>query len=359
MSNPQKSVQELDAELSRLLNATLDASTKFELEAQRVLKTLKSLEEESPSSPPEEAATTTEGQEYPTSPAAGNTPADAPAEAHRPQAEVLARVRFEDGDAVHFLAIPADGEIGLAYIGSNQQRMEAISELPSLLRLYVSIAPPEASLPWLLAAVDKQQDRLALVDERHLCDRVDEPLESESGPGGTLRLRVPALRGGFWFPDTHDDDVVDEEAIGGYCGWNGENLWNWNYCQHDLPTGPLGEPDLYQCTAPISTEVTHRSLKGGKWRRRRCVMTRVVACGSSVRVRTQYRKWNALQVKWVWKTSYDEVLSQTQIPKGGPLVGCGLVRRRRQNIFERQGSIGGFRAWSRFSRNLFYSWPTG
>lgn len=51
-------------------------------------------------------------------------------------------------------------------------------------------------------------------------------------------------------------------------------------------------------------------------------MTRVVACGSSVRVRTQYRKWNALQVKWVWKTSYDEVLSQTQIPKGGPLVGA-------------------------------------
>jgi hypothetical protein len=128
MSNPHTNGRKLDAELSRRLDATLDASTKFELEAMRVLDTLATAEEGSLRSPPDATTTSREGQEYPTSPA-GETPAGA-------TAEVLARVVFKDGDAFHDLAIPADGEIGLAYIGSNRRRwLAATSELPSPLRM--------------------------------------------------------------------------------------------------------------------------------------------------------------------------------------------------------------------------------
>jgi hypothetical protein len=219
MSNPHTNGRKLDAELSRRLDATLDASTKFELEAMRVLDTLATAEEGSLRSPPDATTTSREGQEYPTSPA-GETPAGA-------TAEVLARVVFKDGDAFHDLAIPADGEIGLAYIGSNRRRwLAATSELPSPLRLYVSIAPPDAPLPWLLAAVDKQKDRLAFVGERRLYDRVDEPLEAQSSPHSTLQLRVPALPGGVWIPDDY--------TVGGYCGWNGGTEWEVDWCLHQF-----------------------------------------------------------------------------------------------------------------------------
>jgi hypothetical protein len=343
MSKPLTGVRQLDAELSRRLDETLDASTKFELEALRVLETLEMSEKEgSPNRPPEKSPAPAEGQEYPKSPA-GDTPSSETAEANRPQAEVLAKVVFEDGDAFHFLAIPADGEIGLSYTGRNSQRWAAAtSELVSPLRLYVSIAPPDAPLPWLLAAVDKQKDRLALVGSRRLGERVDEPLEAQSGPGGTLQLRVPTLPGGVWIPD--------EYTIGGYCGWNGEDEWwlDWCWALGGSGLGPLLEPNIFQCTSEISTEVTHKSIQDGAWRRRKCATAQSVACASPVRIRHQYRKLKLFQ--WKWVTCNDDVLGPMQVAQG--TLWLGLVRRRRQIVYERQGGIGGFRAWSMFSRNL-------
>lgn len=340
MSKPHTGVRQLDAELSRRLDATLDASTKFELEAMRVLETLQTSEEQSPSAPTEE-------KEYPTSPA-GDTPSGETREDDRPQAEVLAKVVFEDGDAFHFLAIPADGEIGLSYTGRNSQRWAAAtSELVSPLRLYVSIAPLEAPLPWLLAAVDKQKDRLELVGSRRLCERVDEPLEAHSGPGGTLQLRVPSLPGGVWIPD--------EYTIGGYCGWNGEEEWwlDWCWALGGSGLGPSFEQNIFQCTSEISTEVTHKSIQDGAWRRRKCATAQSVACASPVRIRHQYRKLKLFQ--WKWVTCNNDLLDPMQVAQG--TLWLGIVRRRRQIVYVRevkegQPAIGGFRAWSMFSRNL-------
>ena len=61
-ASTDKQLRELDAELSRRLDATLGAHAKFELEAMRVLARLAPLEEES-SSPREEAATPGERQD--------------------------------------------------------------------------------------------------------------------------------------------------------------------------------------------------------------------------------------------------------------------------------------------------------
>lgn len=329
-----KRLCELDADLSRCLDATLDAHTKFELEAMNVLATLATPEEGSSSSPA--AATAGEGQEYPISPA-DETTAGSTAEPYGPRAEVLARVLFEDGDAFHFLAVPADGEIGVAYIGRKGQRwLAAASELPSPLRLYVSLAPPDAPLPWLLAAVDKQKDRLALVGERRLCDRVGETLKAESG---TLRLRVPGLPGGVWTPD--------DWTIGGFCGWNGENEWDSDICFAEYDPGPPLEHNIFKCTSPLSIEVTHKSTSGGNWKRRKCATAFAAACGSPVRIRHQYRKLGVFE--WVWVTANDDVEGPAETTGSFWL---GLVRRRRQIIYEREGAIGGFRAWSKFSRYL-------
>src|SRR5262249_52561617 len=156
-----KKLRELDAELSRRLDATLDADAKFELEAMRVLAGLAPLEE-GLSSSREETATPGERQD-----SVQSVVGDAKAAAHSttgadgPSNEVLARIVFKDGDAFHFLGVPADGEIGVAYIGKGQRWLAAISELPSPLRLYVSLAPADAPLPWLLAAIDKQKGSAA------------------------------------------------------------------------------------------------------------------------------------------------------------------------------------------------------
>ena len=66
-------------------------------------------------------------------------------------------------------------------------------ELFSPLRLYCSLAPPKTPLPWLLAAIDEQPDRVALVGNRPLCDEVQDPLLFEYD---TLRLRVPGIQAG-------------------------------------------------------------------------------------------------------------------------------------------------------------------
>jgi len=251
-ASTDKQLRELDAELSRRLDATLGAHAKFELEAMRALARLAPLEEESSSSR-EEAARPGERQDTVQS-LAGDAKTTHSTGADGPSAEVLAKVVFKDGDAFHFLGVPADGEIGVAYIGKGQRWLAAISELPSPLRLYVSLAPPDAPLPWLLAAIDKQKDRLPLVGERRLCDRVSETLDAESE---TLRLRVPGLPGGLWTPD--------DFTIGGFCGWNGENEWNSEFCNAELEPGPLVEPNIYKCTAQLSIEVTHNSTSGGHW----------------------------------------------------------------------------------------------
>jgi hypothetical protein len=334
-----KELRELDAELSRRLDATLDAHAKFELEAMHVLARLAE-SDEGLSTSPEEVVRAGERQDHGRSPGGDTTAAHSKTEADRPKAEVLARIVFKDGDAFHFVAVPADGEIGVAYIGKGQRWLAASSELPSPLRLYVSITPPDAPLPWLLAAIDKQKDRLALVGKRALCDSVGETLEAESD---TLRLRVPSLPGGVWTPD--------DFTIGGFCGWNGENEWNSDVCLAEYDPGPPLEPNIFKCTAQLSIEVTHKSTSGGNWKRRKCATASAAACGSPVRIRHQYRELGFFQ--WNWVTASDHVLGPAETTGS---LWLGIVRRRRQIIYEREGGVfggvGGFRAWSMFSRNL-------
>ena len=338
-TSTDKQLRELDAELSRRLDATLDAHAKFELEAMRVLERLAPLEEGSSSSR-EEAARPGERQDSVQGLVGDAKAAHPTTGADGLSAEVLAKIVFKDGDAFHFLGVPADGEVGLAYIGKGQRWLAVISELPSPLRLYVSLAAPDAPLPWLLAAIDKQNDRLPLVGERRLCDRVDETLEAESE---TLRLRVPGLPGGVWTPD--------DFTIGGFCGWNGENEWNSEFCSAELEPGPLVEPNIYKCTAQLSIEVTHNSTSAGHWKRRKCSITTAAACGSPVRIRHQYRELGFFS--WNWVTASDHVLGPAEVT--GTLW-LGIVRRRRRIIYQRAGGPfggpGGFRALSRFSRHL-------
>jgi hypothetical protein len=70
-----------------------------------------------------------------------------------------------------------------------------------------------------------------------------------------------------------------------------------------------------------------------------------------VRIRHQYRKLGFFQ--WNWVTANDDVLGPAE--ETGSLW-FGLVRRRRRIIYERAGGVfgalGGFRAWSMFSRHL-------
>jgi len=338
-TSTDKQLRELDAELSRRLDATLDAHAKFELEAMRVLERLAPLEEGSSSSR-EEAARPGERQDSVQGLVGDAKAAHPTTGADGLSAEVLAKIVFKDGDAFHFLGVPADGEVGVAYIGKGQRWLAAISELPSPLRLYVSLAPPDTPLPWLLAAIDKQKDRLPLVGERRLCDRVSETLEAESE---TLRLRVPGLPGGVWTPD--------DFTIGGFCGWNGENEWNSEFCSAELEPGPLVEPNIYKCTAQLSIEVTHNSTSGGHWKRRKCSTATAAACGSPVRIRHQYRELGPRTL--VDDPASDHVLGPAEVT--GTLW-LGIVRRRRRIIYERAGGVfgglGGFRALSTFSRHL-------
>src|SRR5262249_59495656 len=87
------------------------------------------------SSSGEEPATPGEGQDSVQSVVGDAKAAHSTPGADGPSTEFLARIVFRDGDAFHFLGVPADGEIGVAYIGKGQRWLAAISELPSPLRL--------------------------------------------------------------------------------------------------------------------------------------------------------------------------------------------------------------------------------
>ena len=104
-TSTDKQLRELDAELSRRLDATLDAHAKFELEAMRVLAILAPLEEGSSSSR-EEAARPGERQDSVQSPLGDAKTAHSTTGADGPIAEVLAKIVFKDGDAFHFLGVP-------------------------------------------------------------------------------------------------------------------------------------------------------------------------------------------------------------------------------------------------------------
>jgi Chaperone of endosialidase len=342
-----KSLSKLDKELSDRLEVTLDAATKFELETMDVLADLATPEDERG---PMADAAAAEKREY-AADIGTETTIDSTSDEYSERQETLAKVVFNDGDAFHFVAVPSDGEIGVTYIGGNAGRwLAATSELPSPLRLYVSIAPPDAPLPWLLAAVDKQKDRLGLVGERQFCDRVDEPLEAESD---TLRLRVPGLPGGpepdpknpsgaGWLP-------VDHLTVGGFCGWNGEHEFEDEVCNAEY-LSPIGQPNIIKCNPEINFELTHNSILGGSWKRRKCAAAKVAACGSPTRIRHQYRKLGFLS-GWHWVTANDDVVGPAELTGS---LWLGIIMRRRRIIYQRAGGFGGFRAWSGFSRHLLW-----
>lgn len=253
--------------------------------------------------------------------------------------EVLAKIEFSDGDALIFEAVPADGEIGVAYLGKNQQRSVAVqAALASPIRLFASLTPTDVPMPWLLPAIDRPPDRAELVGDRPLCDRLDEPIRAV---GEVLKLRVSGMADGWWQPD----DLV----IGGYCGWNGEHEF-----MHFCGLVGVGEPNpgpwpffnIYKCTPELRTDVTHSSTSGGKWRRRRWSIAWCAACGSPVRITHQYRKLGFFQ--WKWKTAMSHVKGPHNLTGTGWM---GLIRRRRRIIYKREGDIGGLRSRSRFSQS--------
>jgi hypothetical protein len=253
----------------------------------------------------------------------------------------LARIAFRDGDVLEFLAVPGDGEISLVYSGDDDRRCSAVfGELLSPLRLYSSLAPPDAPLPWLLAAVDKQPDRRALVGDRALCDSVEHALPAASD---TIRLRVPGAPGGW--------AIEDDYAIGGFCGVNGEQEWRSGFCEGPEPLGPIGLPNVVKCESDLHEDLTHTSFKKGWWRRRRAAMGLCAPCGSPVRITIQKRK--LVGFKWKWKAAAVRVVGPANFWRGA--VTWSILFRRRWRIrYQREGAIGGFRAWSLFAQDLFF-----
>lgn len=344
MSASFNSVSDLDRELADRLDATLDAETKYEREALEILAGLANPDAQS--EPPTDIGADKGKREYAAQLKAA--PDEAMTDANERAGVTLARVVFKDGDAFHFVGVPGDGEVGVVYLGSNTGRwLAATSDLPSPLRLYLSITQPNAPLPWLLAAIDKQKDRLALVEGRQLCDRIDDPLEANSE---TLWLRVPGLpgreprpSGGDWLPD----DAIF--TVGGFCGWNGEQEFIDEVCSLQyVDPGPFGLiPNIIKCTSQLSFEKTHNTTLGGSWKRRKCATSRATACGSPVRIRHQYRKfgWSG----WHWVTANDDIVGPAELTGS---LWLGLVARRRRINYQRAGGFGGFRAWSGFSRTL-------
>lgn len=343
----EDATKDLDAELADRLEKTLDAGTKRELQAEAVLARLSRVNGR------EDDAATVETSDYKSDasnpfdsddgPRLEDAKADLAIESGAEAAVTIARVAFRDGGCFEFLAVPGDGEIGLAYVGEDDRRWGALDgNLLSPLRLYCSLAPPGAPLPWLLAAVDRQPDRAALVGSRPLCGSVEEVLLSESD---TVRLRVPALPGGWWTPD--------DFGIGGYCGVNGQYEWASDICGFpgELSSGNNAFfPIIWRCESQLKAELTHNSIRGGTWRRRKTSFARCAPCGSPVRVTHRYRKLGFF--KWTWKTATShvyEVGPHNQV-KLSPWL--GIVRRRRQIIYKREGAVGGFRVLSRFAQTL-------
>jgi hypothetical protein len=326
-------VGELYAELDPRLDRTLDEFTKRELAADAVLAGLTaggSGEASAPSTAPdvESGAEVTPG-----------TLTTARGDEEKPPT-VLARVVFRDGACFEFTGKPSDGEIGMSYRGEDETRwLAATGELVSPLRLFCSLAPSDAPVPWLLAAVDRQPDRAGLIGTRSLCDTVAHTLPVRDD---LIRLRVPGLEGGWWVPDNL--------GIGFFCGINGEAEFDTNVCQFNaahLPSSSLLFPDIQKCTAALSVDLTHNSTESGSWKRRKTSTGWVAACGSPARIRHQYRKLGFFS--WQWETANNDVVGPANYV--GTLW-LGIVMRRRRIIYTREGQIGGFRAWSRFSQHL-------
>jgi hypothetical protein len=353
----QRTDRHLDEELHYRLDATLSNESKLELADVTAMADAQGEDEdempamatESPhatayeaesregdgSSSPSASSRLHEGEGHHGNPSAGPTMGHA----HDSATVLLATIAFRDGDALRFEAVPADGELGVAYLGQNRQRSLAVqAALASPIRVFASLAPADVPMPWLLPAIDRPPDRDALVGERQLCDRLDEPIRAVSE---VLKLRVAGMADGWWQPE--------DLTVGGYCGWNGEYEFK-DFCG----LVGIGEPDpgpwpffnIYKCTPELSTDVTHKSTSGGKWHRRRWSIAWVAACGSPVRITHQYRKLGFFQWKWVTATTFVKGpvnLDGTQW--------MGLARRRRRIIYTREGGIGGFRARSRFSQS--------
>lgn len=351
-------IDHLDEELTYRLDATLSSESKLELAEVTALANDQSADEDETSDQVTEVAVASEDEaearegddSLPPSTAPehrereGSTGDDQAAPASLGQAqesatEVLAKIEFGDGDALIFEAVPADGETGVAYLGQHRQRSVAVqAALASPIRLFASLAPADAPMPWLLPAIDRPPDRDELMGDRPLCDRLDEPIRAVSE---TLKLRVGGVADGWWQPG--------DLAIGGYCGWNGEHEF-----MHFCGLIGVGEPNpgpgllfnIYKCTPELRADVTHRSTSGGKWRRRRWSIAWCAACGSPVRMTHQYRKLGFFQWKWKTATSYvkgPQNLAHT--------AWMGLILRRRRIIYKREGNIGGLRAHSRFSQH--------
>lgn len=328
--------KELDADLADRLDGTLDIYTKRELQAESILDRLSTPDETGEG---DAVAPSAEGDDYASYP---SDETEVPVKTDGEAAVTLATIVFRDGDCLEFLAVPADGEIGLVYIGENARRCAAVSgELFSPLRLYCSLAPPKTPLPWLLAAIDKQPDRVALVGNRQLCDDIQDPLLFEYD---TLRLRVPGLQGGWWHPDSF--------GIGGFCGVNGKQEWRDHFGL--LPPGPFlpAFTNIYKFTSELSEGVTHNSTLNGVWRRRKTAFGRVVSCSSPTRITHHYRKLGFFA--WKWKEATTKVVGPDPANANAIWISAwlGFVKRRRRIIYKREGAIGGFRAFSRFAKTL-------
>lgn len=328
----------LDAELDERLEATLDDNTKRLRAAETVLDAL--VEPEASESAGVDLSVSASGEGGAEEPQySAERLADETSE--RELAVRLAFVAFKDGDSLEFFGIPQHGEIGLAYRGENANRHATImGELVSPLRLFCSLTPPDVSLPWLLAAVDRQPDRAPLVGRRALCDRLESPVLAQDGP---LRLRVPALAGGVWLPD----DLVTPYHFCGPAGAEQFKAHTWTM----YPAGGVGwglsQYPIYHWQLELTAETTHNSTYNGQWKTRRCAVAWAAACESPVRITHQYRDLGFF--KWVWKTARTDELGPSQLV-GTPWL--GIVRRRRRIIYERVGAAGGLRAFSRFAKTL-------
>ena len=246
--------------------------------------------------------------------------------------EVIARIEFGDGDALVFGAIPADGEIGVAYEGEDIRRSLMIfAPLATPLRLFASLAPPETPIPWLLPAIDRPPDRDGLVGTRPLCERLEEPKRAARS---VLRLHLPGEPDHWWGPT--------DMAVRGYCGWDGFREFRAAFCAPEWDSGSSLLPNIFKCTPQLSLHIEHTSTNDfGHWRRRRRSDALCAACASPVRVVIQYRGLGG------WKTASNKVLGPANLTGA---AWQGLIRRRRRIHYTRWGNVGGVRAFSRFTQ---------
>ncbi len=334
MSTSRNNVDMLDAELSQLLDASLNDSTKGQLETMRTQDDPTVSEDDQADAFLADVATTSSGDA-----GAGS------ARLRRP--DVLASIAISDG-AFHFLGIPEHGEIGLAFSGNCGAMFNAIVEkFASPLRLYASIAPLKAPMPWLIAAVDDdQEDRMDLVGERRLCDRVDDVLEARLGPGGGLQVRTPTVQGGLWTPDP----VLEAMAVNYCTPTSGQLAFQSKYCEAEWNPGPPTQWNIFKCTSQLSQHLTHGSVRAGTWRTRRCSIGNAWVCGPRISMAHLY--WDA----GTWWTAEHGLFGTFGPSVTAPFKSPwqGKIRRYRKVQYDQvlTATTGGFRAYSHFSRRL-------